>query len=138
MHDMVVHVLRAVHEVANQLRIRRYAVIQRIFHRPDRGQPVHQRAHAADALCEGPGIARVAPLQNDLDAAHHGAGRPGLCNAIAIHLRLDAQVPLDAGYRINNDTFTHSRCLSLYLSLPAGEGWGEGLGISSCNHHSVF
>ena len=35
---------------------------------------MHQRADAADALREGPGLARIATAQDDLDAAHHGAG----------------------------------------------------------------
>ena len=34
----------------------------------------YQGADAADALGKGPGVPRVAPLEDDLDAANHGAG----------------------------------------------------------------
>ena len=107
MHDMIMDILRTVHQVADQLRIRRDGVIERVFHRTNGCQPMHQRADAADALREGPGIARIATPQDDLDTAHHGPCRVGLCNAITFHLRLDTQMALDARDGINNDTFSH-------------------------------
>ena len=65
---------------------------------------MHQGAHAADALGEGPGVARVAPAQNDLDAAHHGAGTRGLGDdAVGVGLGLDAQMTFDAGDGIDDD-----------------------------------
>ena len=68
---------------------------------------MHQRTDAADTLREGPGIARVAPAQDDLDAANHGSGRVCLRDTIAVHLRLDAQMAFDTGNGINDDTFIH-------------------------------
>ena len=105
MHHVVVHVLRADHQIADQLGVVRNLVFERIFHRAHRGDAVHQGAHAADALGEGPGIARVAPAQDDLDAAHHGAGAGGLGDdAVGVGFGLDAQMAFDAGDGIDNDS----------------------------------
>ena len=69
---------------------------------------MHQRAHAADALGEGPGVARVAAAQDDLDAAHHGAGGGGrVMSPCVIGFRLDAQVAFDAGDGVDDDAFAH-------------------------------
>ena len=102
-HDVVVHELRADHQIADQLRIGGNRDFERIFDRAYRGDAVHQRAHAADALRERPGIARVAAPQNDFDAAHHGAGTRGPGDHRAVEFRLDPQVPLDPGDRIDDD-----------------------------------
>ena len=53
---------------------------ERVFHRADRGQRVDRGADAADALAEGPGVARIAPLQDHFDAAPHGARRHGVAD----------------------------------------------------------
>jgi hypothetical protein len=112
-HHVVVHVLRGDHQVADQLRVGRHAPLQRILHRADRGHAVHQRAHAADALREGPGLARVAPLQDELDAAHHRARAPGAADAaVGRGLGLDAQVALDAGDGVDDDAGVHAQALN--------------------------
>ena len=109
MHHMVVHELRRDHQVADQLRVGRHFVFQRVFHRAHRGDAVHQRAHAADALRERPGVARVAAAQDDLDAAHHGAGTGSARDAVVrIGLRLDAQMAFDAGDRVDDDGLRQS------------------------------
>ena len=46
---------------------------------------MHQRAHTADALRKRPGVARIATAQDDLDAAHHGAGGVSLRDRVAVH-----------------------------------------------------
>ena len=74
-----------------------------LLHRADRGDGVHRGAHAADALREGPGVARVAAAQDQLDAAEHGRRRPSLGHGAAVDFRFDAQVTLDPGDRIDND-----------------------------------
>ncbi len=108
-HHVVVHVLRGDHQVADQLRVGRNLVTQRILDRAHRGDAVHQGADAADALGEGPGVARVAALQDQLDAAHHGAGAVGAGDlAVVAAFRLDAQVALDAGDGIDYDSCVHS------------------------------
>jgi hypothetical protein len=101
------YVLCADHQVAYQLRVLRYLVVERIFDGSDRRDTVHERANATDALCKCPGIARVAIAQDDFDTANHRAGRVGFGNLVPIHLRLDPQMTLDSGNRIYNDSFIH-------------------------------
>jgi hypothetical protein len=109
MHDMVVDILAGNHEIADQLGIVGNGIIQGILHGAYRGDAVHQGTDAADTLGEGPGVARVASLQDDLDAAHHGAGTGGLLDhAIVAGFRLDAQMALDAGDGIDYDSFAHA------------------------------
>ena len=103
MHHVVVHELRDDHQVADQLGVGRDRVLECVLDRAHRSDSMHQRAHAADALRERPGIARIATLQDDLDAAHHGAGTGGARDHRAVELRLDAQVSLDAGDRVYDD-----------------------------------
>jgi hypothetical protein len=64
---------------------------------------VHGGAHAADALGEGPGVARIAAEEDELDAAEHRRGGPGLLDLAAVYLGLDAKVTLDAGHGIDDD-----------------------------------
>ncbi len=108
-HHVVVHILRRDHQVADQLRVLRQGVVrngamQRVFNRAHRGDSMHQRADAADALGERPGIAGIAPAQDDLDATHHGAGgiRTGDL-AAGVGFGLDAQVAFDAGDGVNDN-----------------------------------
>jgi hypothetical protein len=89
-HHVIVDVLRTDHQVADQLRVLRHLRADGIFHGPYRGDAVDQRADAADALRERPGVARIAVFQNDFDASHHRAGRIRLRDLIAVHLRFDA------------------------------------------------
>ena len=56
-----------------RLALRRHLDAQGVLHRAARRDGVHHGAHAADALGEGPGVARVAPLQDDLDARGTGS-----------------------------------------------------------------
>jgi hypothetical protein len=68
---------------------------------------MHRGAHAADALGDGPGVARVAAEQDQFDAAPHLARGPGLLDAPAIHVDVDTQVAFDAGDRINRYALGH-------------------------------
>ncbi len=103
-HDVVVHVLRPDHQISDQVRVRRNLVAQRVLNGAHRGDAMHQRANAADALCERPRVARVAPAQDDLEPAHHGACAVGLRDAaLRVGRRLDAQVALDARDRVDDD-----------------------------------
>ncbi len=64
---------------------------------------MHQGAHPADALGEGPGVPGVAALQDDLDAADHGAGAVGAADGpLGVGLRLDPEVALDPGDRVHH------------------------------------
>ena len=119
MHDVIVDILRGDHQVADQLGIGWYWVIQGIFNRPYRRDAVYQRANTADALCKGPGIPRIPSPEDDLDAAYHGAGRIGLRNAVSIHLGFNAQVAFDACDRVNDNSFAHF----LFLCQMFGNGF---------------
>ena len=106
-HDVVVDVLRTDHQVADQFCIFRHFGTDGVLHGAYRRHAVHERADAADALRECPGIARVAVFENDLDSPDHRARRVSLGNLVAVHLRLDAKVPLDSRDRVYNDSFVH-------------------------------
>jgi hypothetical protein len=68
------------------------------------GQRVRARAHAADAFDEGPGVARVAALEDDLQPAPHRAGADGVADdVLVVEVDLDAQVAFDAGDRVDDD-----------------------------------
>jgi hypothetical protein len=114
MHHMIVHELRGDHEIADQLSVGGDRVFQRVFNRPHRGDAVDQRTHAADALRESPRIARIAALQNDLDAAHHGAGARRLGDDRAVELRLDPQMSFDPRDGIDHDGL----CAHVALAVP--------------------
>src|ERR1017187_4733026 len=72
-NHVVLHVLRGHHDVADQLRSGWDGDAQRAFHGAHASQGVHRGAHAAYALGDCPGIARIAADQDFLQAAHHGA-----------------------------------------------------------------
>ena len=101
--DVILHALRRHDEVAQQTGVGRRASADGVLDGADGSDGVHGRAHAADPLGERPGVARIPPLENDLDAAEHGAGGPGLLDGSAVDLRLDAEVPLDARHGIDDD-----------------------------------
>ena len=112
-HDVVVHVLLGDHQVAQDVGVGRDGDVQRVFHGPDRGESVHGRAHAAGPLGERPGLTRVAPAQDDLDAAHHRSGAVGIRDhVLVVHVGFDAEVALDPSQGVNHDA---SRC---HISLP--------------------
>jgi len=86
MNEMVLRVKRRVHQVADDVRVLGDLDRERIFHRAHRCQRVHAGAHAADAFDERPRVARVAALQDQLDAAEHGGARPGVPDGATVHL----------------------------------------------------
>ena len=59
-HDVIVQRMRDQNQVADILRIQRDLQVQRVFHRTHAGHGMHRGAHAAEALGEEPGIARIA------------------------------------------------------------------------------
>ena len=103
-HRVVVHLQRLGHHLADQVGVLRDLDAQRVFHRAHRGQRVAAGAHAADALDEGPGVARVAALEDDLQPAPHGAGGDRVADdVVAVEVDLAAHVALDAGDRVDDD-----------------------------------
>src|SRR5271157_709016 len=119
--------MRGDDHVADVLRVERHLEGKRILDRAHRRDGVNGGAHAADALGEHPGVARVAPLEDDFDAAPHLARRPGLAHLAAVDLAVDAQMSFDAGDRID-DNAGHDACPS-----AAGRGGLERTGSSLQN-----
>ena len=115
---VVLHVLGAEHQVADELRIGRHGDAQRIFDRPYRREGVHGRADAAHPLGKRPRVARVASLQDDLDAAHHRPGAVGIDDLAVLHFDFDAQVPLDPGDGVDDNTIRHDALLCPRLRVP--------------------
>ena len=70
---VVLHVLDAFDQVADDPRVGRNLDSQSILYASHGGDGMYRRADAADALGEDPGVARVAPFQDHLDAAEHRA-----------------------------------------------------------------
>lgn len=104
MNDMIVHLQRELHQVADRVGILRNGDSERILDRAHRRQGVRAGAHAADPFGERPGIARIAILQDDFDAAPHracGYGVPG--DVICVDVDLDPHVTFDASDRIDNN-----------------------------------
>ena len=71
------------------------------------GQRMHRGAHAADALGDGPGIARIAADENLLQAAHHGAGAECVGDDAVFHHCLNAQVAFNASDGIDDYACCH-------------------------------
>src|ERR1700683_269801 len=103
MHDVIVYVLRTDHEIPYELGIGGNGDFQGVFDGAHRGDAVHQRADAADALRESPCIARVAAFEDNFDAAHHGAGARRARDHRAVEFRLDAQMALYASDGVDDD-----------------------------------
>ena len=109
-HQMVVHVERGIDQVAHDVGVLRDLDPEGVLDAAHGRKGVNARADAADAFDEGPGVARVAALENDLEASPHRAGAHGVGDSSVVAERgLDAQVTLDSGDRVhNNSAFTHS------------------------------
>ena len=116
-HDVIMDVLAGGDEVAQQPGVHRRVDVERGFDRTDRGERMHRRTHPADALREVPSVPRVAADEDLLQAAPHRGGRPGLGDLPAVDLRLDAQMPFDAGDRVYDDAI-HVRPRPGVLGLP--------------------
>ena len=107
-------------QVAEDPRVGRRLRTDRVFDGADRSDRVHRRADPADALGKGPGITRVAALEDDLDSAEHGRGRPSVCDFALVDFRFDAQVAFDAGHGVDNDMGHPSPPSSVRAGGPSG------------------
>src|SRR6185369_7255367 len=107
MDHVILHVLHAVHDIADQFGGGRNLDAEGVLDGAARRERVHGGAHAANALAEGPRIARVAALEDDFKAADHRAGAPGIDDFAVLDFGLDAEVAFDAGDGINNNAFAH-------------------------------
>ena len=102
-HHVILDALRADDQIPQQPRVGRRHGADRVFDGANRGDGVHGGAHAADALRERPRIARIASLQDQLDAAEHRRRRPGVAHGAAVDLGFDSEVALDPGHGIDDD-----------------------------------
>ncbi|MPN53719.1 hypothetical protein SDC9_201385 [bioreactor metagenome] len=60
--------------------------------------------HTADAFGEGPGVARIAALEDDFQTAPHGAGGHGVADdVLVVEVHFHPQVALDAADRVDDD-----------------------------------
>ena len=111
MDDMILHELHAVDQIPDEVGIGRNGDVERILHRAAGCNRVDHGAHAADPLGEGPGVARIASLQDGLDPAELRGRRPRVGDAAELLLDLDPQVPLDPGDGIDDDPVLAMRFL---------------------------
>ncbi len=131
---VILHVLRGEHDVADQLRRGRNGDAQRVLNRAHAGQRVHRGAHAADALGDGPGIARIAADEDLLQAAHHGAGAECVGDDAVFYHRFNAQVAFNASDRIDDYTRCHSW---LRLLLIFGVHFRDHAALAYVGHHRM-
>jgi hypothetical protein len=106
---VVLHVLRAEHQVAHEFSGGRHGDAERILNRADRRERVHRGADAAGTFGEGPGIPRIAALENQLEAADHGARGEGIDDLPVLDFGLDAEMAFDARDGIDNNAVRHFR-----------------------------
>ena len=103
--------VRPEHQVAQDAAVVRRRDTEGVIEAQARRQRVRDRAHAADALGVGGGVARVAAEEDDLEAAEHRAGTLGADDLLLardqIDGHLDGEVSLDARYGINGDRRRH-------------------------------
>ncbi|KFB71804.1 MAG: hypothetical protein AW09_003052 [Candidatus Accumulibacter phosphatis] len=108
-HNMVVYSMRQNDHVPYVLGVDRQFQLQGILDRAHRGNRMHCCAYATDALCDRPGIARIATNQNILDTAPHLARGPRFLDLAAVDLDINTQVTFDSRDRINRDSLRHFR-----------------------------
>jgi hypothetical protein len=71
---------------------------------------MNRRAHPAFTLSENPGIAWIATIEDQLDAAELRPGAPGIGDETVLYLDLDEQMPFDTGDRVNHQFLSCPRC----------------------------
>ena len=101
--DMGLQVVGALHEIARNAAVVGRPDIGGLFQGHAGGQSVRHRAHAADALGDLRGVARVAALEYGLEAAVHAAGQVGVHHLAAFHDHGGFEMALDTGDRIDGD-----------------------------------
>ena len=120
-HQVILRIQGQVHDVADRVRVLGDLDLQRVLDRANRRQRVHAGAHAADALHERPCVARITAAEDDLQAAPHRARGHGVADdVVRVDVHLDAEVPLDARDRIDDDA------LARVVELEA---------VGGCNAH---
>ena len=119
MNYVILHVLNTHNQVTDQAGIVRNFNIQRIFNGTNAGHRMNSSANTTKTLSKMVGITRIAPFEDSLNATKSGRGTPSINYLSVLNLRLDAQMPLNAGNRINYEFPGH--CIippSLLYRLP--------------------
>ena len=96
MHDVIVQGVSNQNKVSDVLGIRRNFKLQCVFHGPNGGHRVDGSAHAAEALGKDPTFPGIAPFENGLDTAPHGAASPSLLNSAGLDFNVNAQVAFNS------------------------------------------
>src|SRR5512133_571257 len=102
MNDVILYVLDADDDVADQLGIGRDLDSEGVLDCPHRSDGMNGRADAAETLGPVPGVTRITGMKDLLYTAEHGGRAPGVGNNTVVHLGLDAQMSFYPGNRVNN------------------------------------
>src|SRR5579864_4649276 len=90
---------------------------------------MHSRADTANALRPDPCLTRIAPAQNQLDAAKHSSRAPGIGDRTAVHFGFNAQMAFNTSHWIDYDTcHTPLLCLLLCFLGP----WSSPQAVPDC------
>jgi len=95
-NDVILHILRAEHQIANQFRIFGNRNPERVFNTANAGQCMDRCANATGAFRECPGIARIASFQNLFESANHRSGTVGIGNYAVIDYGFDSQMSFNS------------------------------------------
>ena len=100
---MIVAPERCQHNVADDIGVVRHFNTDGIFDGVNRSQGVYASTDAADTFNERPRIARVAPLQDDLQPAKHRAAGDGIGDHILIvNIHFTTHVAFNARNRVDH------------------------------------
>ena len=102
-HHVVVQVLHAQHEVADERGVAGQLYLHGVFQRAGGRQGMGIGAHAAGAGGEELGVARVAALEDGFQSTEKGGAASGVLDAAVFHFHFDTQMALDSGQRVHHD-----------------------------------
>ena len=108
MDDVVLHILRTEHEVADQFGVLWHGDAERVLDRAHAGQGMDGGADSAGAFGESPGVTRIPAFEDFFETADHGSRAVGVCDDAILHYGLNAKMTLDSGNRVD-DNACHKR-----------------------------
>src|SRR5574343_1428351 len=98
--------------------------------------------HAADALDKGPGVARVAALENHFQTAPHGAGGHRIGDdVLAVQVHLAAHMAFDAVDRVHHHAaaaIVQREPLCCVTAHYLSSAWVVSTGLRSCFFRAVL
>jgi hypothetical protein len=89
-YNVVVHVLRAEHDITNQFSVGRNDDIERVFYGAYGSKGVNGSTYAAYTAYVSPGIARVAALEDLFQQTYHGTAAEGILDLTVLNIGFDA------------------------------------------------